>query len=472
MQVILSIAVIVTALSFITNSDTNRPQKITFIALGVTLVFLIRMIAEKIRVWTDKRFFRDAYDSEQILSELSEEVRSMVELRPLFEKVSTQISESLHVPQIVMLLKEGDSFRPAYALGYPQFPSVSLPENTKAVADLKKDDHLIVDEAVSPAEEDVAESGELKELNSRLLLAVGVKDDISGIISLSPKRSEEPYSPNDLRLLRSVASQTGLALHNSKLTESIAREAAQKERLNRELEIAREVQERLFPQELPAVAGLDYYGACRPALGVGGDYYDFIELADGNFGIAIGDVSGKGIGASLVMASLQASLRGQAIHSGNDLASLMKHVNKLVYEASTTDRYATFFYAQYDSRTRNLIYVNAGHNPPYVLRGGEILRLSDGGPVVGMLPPMIVQYEQGEIQLREGDILIGYTDGISEAMDPSDEEWGEDAMIDAVKAAADSVSKDILVKVVEKADEFAAGAKQHDDMTMIVVKVV
>jgi hypothetical protein len=187
--------------------------------------------------------------------------------------------------------------------------------------------------------------------------------------------------------LRSVAAQTGLALENSRLTEAIVSETAQRERLNREVEIAREVQERLFPQELPPVKGLDYFGACRPALGVGGDYYDFLELQGGKFGIAIGDVSGKGIGASLMMASLQASLRGQALHAKDDLAELMSRVNKLVYEASTTNRYATFFYAQFEPATRKLVYVNAGHNPPFVIRRREddfeVLRLEEGGAVVG-----------------------------------------------------------------------------------------
>ncbi len=478
-QIIFSIAVIFTALSFITDSETNRPQKITFIALGVTLVFVIRLVADKIRVWTDRRFFREAYDSEQILSDLSEEVRSMVELKPLFETLSTKISESLHVPQIAMLLKDGDHFQPAYSLGYSVPPSIVLRENAQTIKELKKDDHLIVyqDNVGESESETDQEAKELHGLNSQLLLAVGVKDELSGIISLSPKRSEEPYSPNDLRLLKSVASQTGLALQNSKLTEAIAYEAVQKERLNRELEIAREVQERLFPQELPKIEGLDYYGACRPALGVGGDYYDFLELADGKFGIAIGDVSGKGIGASLVMASLQASLRGQAIHSGNDLAGLMRHVNKLVYDASTTDRYATFFYAQYDPETKKLIYVNAGHNPPYVLRrnaNGDLdaIPLTEGGPVVGMLPPIIVQYEQGELQMETGDILVGFTDGISESMNPAEEEWGEEAMLSAIERFADRDSKEILEKIVQNADEFANGAKQHDDMTMIVVKVI
>ena len=236
------------------------------------------------------------------------------------------------------------------------------------------------------------------------------------------------------------------------------------------------MQERLFPQELPHVAGLEYFGACRPALGVGGDYYDFLELPDGKFGIAIGDVSGKGIGASLMMASLQASLRGQAIHSGDNIAGLMTHVNTLVYEASTTNRYATFFYPQYDPKTRKLSYVNAGHNPPFLIRRGggeiEVIKLEVGGAVVGMLPSMVVHYDQGDIQLEPGDLLVGFTDGISEAMNPNEEEWGEDALLEELKTLDGMASKEMIAHIVAVADKFANGAKQHDDMTMIVVRVV
>jgi len=228
---------------------------------------------------------------------------------------------------------------------------------------------------------------------------------------------------------------------------------------------------------------LEYYGACRPASGVGGDYYDFFELQSGKFGIAIGDVSGKGIGASLMMASLQASLRGQAIHSGDDLAGLMVNVNQLVYDTSTTNRYATFFYAQYEPSTRKLMYVNAGHNPPFILRNAdvqsatsdseiEVILLTEGGPVVGMLPPMLVSYKQGEIILQRGDMLVGSTDGITEAMNPAEEEWGEDSMLEAVKPLIGRPSREILEQIVADADRFANGAKQHDDMTMIVVNVV
>jgi len=144
------------------------------------------------------------------------------------------------------------------------------------------------------------------------------------------------------------------------------------------------VQERLFPQTCPAVPGLDYGGSCRPALGVGGDYYDFLELPDGSLGIAIGDVSGKGIPAALLMASLQASLRGQNYRGIFGFSQVMSNINQLIYAATPSNRYATFFYGQYEPATRQFVYVNGGHNPPMVFRNGEVLRLEDGGPVVGL----------------------------------------------------------------------------------------
>lgn len=454
-------------------------SQVAFIVGGVALVPLVDMAAKPLRLWIDRRFFREAYNAEQILSELSDDVRTMVEMKPLMETVAGRISESLHVPQVALLIKNGTAFEPAYALGFDTPPPVSLSADSRAAKKLSGNRHIVLyddmTEVTSVPTVSLEEREQLRELNTQVLLPIAVKNELSGMISLSPKRSEEPYTASDLRLLRSVATQTAFALENSRLTEAVAREAAQKERLNAELDIAREVQERLFPQELPRVSGLDYFGSCRPALGVGGDYYDFLELPDGKFGIAIGDVSGKGIGASLMMASLQASLRGQALHAGDDIAGLMGHVNTLVYEASTTNRYATFFYAQYDPKTRKLSYVNAGHNPPFLLRpsagGLEVIKLETGGPVVGMLPSMLARYEQGEIQLGTGDVLVGFTDGISESMNPAEEEWGEDAMLEELKEMLNVPADEVSRRIVAAADNFASGAKQHDDMTMIVVRI-
>ena len=256
------------------------------------------------------------------------------------------------------------------------------------------------------------------------------------------------------------------------MTTAIGREMAQRERLNRELEIAREVQERLFPQRLPPVPGLDYCGSCRPAREVGGDYYDFLELSEGRLGIAIGDVSGKGIGAALMMASLEASLRALA-SVDHELTELMERVNSLVFEASSANRYATLFYAEYDPRSRQLSYVNAGHNPPVILRksaaGCQVFRLEAGGPVIGILRQ---PYRQGSFSLEPGDLAVLFTDGISESMNVRDEEWGEGRLIEFAKTSHGLPAFETMNRILAASEAFAAGASQHDDMTLVVLRVL
>ena len=239
--------------------------------------------------------------------------------------------------------------------------------------------------------------------------------------------------------------------------------------VDREIEIAREVQERLFPQQLPTLPGHSIHGACRPAQGVGGDYYDVLSLDDGSLGLAIGDVSGKGISAALLMASLRASLRGMTMDGPADLAVLMSRVNRLVYESSATNRYATFFFAIYQPLNRLLRYVNAGHNPPYVVRKNEVHALDGGGPVIGLLPDAI--YEECRLLLQPGDLLLAYTDGISEALNLQDQEWGEERMLAAARAHLPESASTILRHIVTEADRFAATAPQHDDMTLLLMKL-
>lgn len=267
------------------------------------------------------------------------------------------------------------------------------------------------------------------------------------------------------------AAQTALAREVARLTTAMGREMAQRERVNRELEIAREVQEHLFPQQLPPAAGLDYCGGCRPAREVGGDYYDFLELSDGRLGIAIGDVSGKGVGAALMMASLEASLR--ALSSVvQDPADLMGRVNTLVCQASATNRYATLFYAEYDPATHRLTYVNAGHNPPVVLRncdgGYQVLRLETGGPVIGLLPQ---RYQRGVFSHELGDLIVLFTDGVSESMNVRDEEWGEERLIELAKTCHGLPAREVMKQILAAAQAFAGGAPQHDDMTLVVLRM-
>ncbi len=476
-QIIAFAMVAIGSLTLATDPNRNRPRKIQGIGLGALGAVLVRRGSEKLRGWLDRRFFREAYDAEQILSALSDQVRTMVETGPLLETVAQQISGSMHVPRIAMLVRDDGHYGPAYALGFSEPPETVFARDGGTVEHIQRsreplrvyfddpDSWIYREPSMTESDRD-----RLHKLEAQLLLPLAFKEKLIGFMSLSSKQSEEPYSKTDLQLLQSVAVQTGLALENSQLTQAIASEVAQRERMNRELEIAREVQERLFPQSYPAMDGLDYAGRCRPALGVGGDYYDFLELPDGSLGIGIGDVSGKGIPAALLMASLQASLRGQTISGQPDLAKLMTNVNKLIFETSPSNRYATFFYGQYEPGTKLLTYVNGGHNPPMIFRDGEVLRLEEGGPVVGLFKPS--RYTQASIQMACGDVIVLFTDGISEAMNLADEEWDEERLMASVRACWRRPAIEMIDCLMRDADAFVAGAPQHDDMTIMIVKVL
>jgi phosphoserine phosphatase RsbU/P len=416
LQALVVVGVVAVASTMAGTTGASRMQRFAYLTFGVLLALRIREFGDRLRRWIDRRFFREAYNADRILKELSEQVRGILDRDALLDTVARQIGQSLHVERVAVRLRgEGEGV---------------------------------------PGEDDL------------VLPLVGRKERL-GEIRLGPKKSEEPYSLTDKALLETVAAQTGLALENAQLSEAIAHEVAQRELLNREIEIAREVQQRLFPQSFPAVANLEYAGYCRPARGVGGDYYDFLGLPGGRFGLAIGDVSGKGVPAALLMASLQASVRGQS-GSGN-VAELMTTVNRLVCDVSPENRYATFFYGQYDPVSRRLIYSNGGHNSPMVLRGAEVLRLETGGPPVGLFP--FSRYQQDEVQLEAGDLLIFFTDGISEAENPAQDEWGEEPLIVATRSVSGELPARIIERLMVEADRFANGAPQHDDMTLVIAKV-
>ena len=449
---------------------------------GLLLTVLIGRVAERLRKWIDRRFFREAYDVERILSDLSEQVRTMVETGPLLETVARRISESLHIQRVVFLVEEMGQYRPAYAVGGEGALPLSMDGESAVVTRLRETSgpaRVHFDDPKSwvnkPPGLPRSDREALESMEARLLLPLTARDKLLGIVSLGSKRSDEPYTGGDMRVLQSLATQTGLALENSRLTSAIATEVAHRERHNREVEIAREVQQRLFPQKLPPIAGLEYQGHCRPALGVGGDYFDFLALSGGKLGIAVADVSGKGIGAALLMASLQASLRGQTLRAAGSLAHVMSTVNRLVYDASPDNRYATFFYGEYDPLTREMAYVNAGHCHPMILRRDrhgvlEVIRLKTGGTVVGLFEN--TAYTEARIVLCAGDLVVAYSDGLSEALNPAEEEWGEQNVIDLAAACDGLPAGDTIDRLISGADAFAAGAPQYDDMTVVVLRVL
>jgi sigma-B regulation protein RsbU (phosphoserine phosphatase) len=458
------------------------------IFLSIAIFFAFRFVlSERLQLWIDQRFFREAYSTEQLLSELSDEARNFTEVTPLLETITRRLGSTLHIDRIAVFLRSGENYHLELATGMPMSPNgtqfFSLPaasttitalSRAKAPANVYRDDpsSWLIDATD-------AERNALNDLSTELLVPLPGRTRLAGVIALGPKSSEEPYSKTDRQLLQTIASQTGLALENAELFQNLTTEVSQRERISRELEIAREVQERLFPQTRPQVPGVDLAGFCRPAQVVGGDYYDFFLLPsttpnEAPLALALGDISGKGISASLLMASLRASLRSIAGLRQGDLGTLISHVNEIVYESSATSRYATFFYAEYDPFTHLLTYVNAGHNPPYVLRGTENIALKATGTVVGLLSD--AAYAQATITLKPGDVLIAFTDGISEAMNHQDEEWGEDRMLVTARQLlgrpdCTTSADQLLTCIFEAADQFTSGAPQHDDMTLLVCTI-
>lgn len=447
---------------------------LVLIAAGLIKLFAAHdSISHRLQRWLDRKFFREAYDAELVLSELSDQARRFTEAKPLVDTVTRRISEVLHVSRIAVYLRQGRSFGLEHCIGSDGDVPLRFEESSSTVRNLARSNQPATLYRENPDGwfflADDRERRALDALGTELLLPLPGRERLLGFISLGSKRSEEPYTPSDLRLLQSVSTQAGLALEISNLVHSLASEAARRERIDREIEIAREVQERLFPQQLPTLPGHTLHGACRPAQGVGGDYYDVLSLDDGSLGLAIGDVSGKGISAALLMASLRASLRGMTMDGPADLAVLISRVNRLVYESSATNRYATFFFGIYQPTNRLLRYVNAGHNPPYVVRKSEVHALEGGGPVIGLLPDAI--YEECRLLLEPGDLLLAYTDGISEALNLQDQEWGEERMLAAARARLPENASTILRHIVSEADRFASTAPQHDDMTLLLMKL-
>ncbi len=470
---------------FFANPGHQRAVDIVQIFGIIALFFAFRFVlSRRLEQKIDQRFFREAYSTEQLLSEISDEARTFTEVTPLLNTITQRIGDTLHVDRIAVFLRSGDTFRLQLATGTPFLPgSLALSSTMAAISRFTHDRtpaNVYRDDPSTWRPEAIdTERTTLADLSTELLVPLPGRNRLVGVMALGPKRSEEPYSRTDRQLLQSIASQTGLALENAELLEHLTTEISLRERVSREMEIAREVQERLYPQVYPNLPGIDLAGFCRPAQAVGGDYYDFFILPPHRgdaerLALALGDISGKGISAALLMASLRASLRSAAQLQPGDLATLMRHVNRLVYESSTTNRYATFFYAELDPETRVLTYVNAGHNPPLVLRGTETIPLEATGTVIGLLPN--VPYTRSAVRLQPGDVLIAFTDGISEAMNAADEEWGEANMVAAAQTllsqpACSTTAQQLLTCIVQAADHFTAGAPQHDDMTLLICAI-
>jgi phosphoserine phosphatase RsbU/P len=411
----------------------------------------------------DRSFFRDAYDVRLVLQELAEKIRTVTSREELGALLRQQLDQALHPSSVVVYLRAGD--------GRLRTDHASVPDGLR---DLAGDEPELAPLARRGSPLDVSpEEGRaslLAPLHPECLVPIaGREGRLLGLAVLGRRLSEEPYSKDDERLLGTVASQAGVTLENMALAERMAERLQAEHRAAHEIELARQVQAKLLPQSGPRLLSLDYAGRCVQARAVGGDYYDFLDAGEGCLGLVLADVSGKGLAAALLVASLHASLRSQSPRE-SDLVAQLQTVNRLLFEATETNRYATLFLGRFEEAGRRLRYVNCGHNPPLVLRNdGTLTRLLPTAMVVGLVEEWTA--ETGEVVLASGDVLVIYSDGITEASDRSGEEFGEARLVRAIRENRDRGAGALLDVVFDEARAFSEG-EQGDDQTMVIARVL
>jgi sigma-B regulation protein RsbU (phosphoserine phosphatase) len=297
---------------------------------------------------------------------------------------------------------------------------------------------------------------------SEIVVPLLVGDRIVGVINLE-NDNLDAFTAEDLDLIRTFGTQAAISIERAKLH----RELIEKRRLEHELELARSIQRTFLPDRLPEIPGYCVSAINLPSEEVSGDYYDIIPVTEDQWGIVVADVFGKGIPASLVMASFRASLLAE-IRNNYSIGTIMAKVNRLIWESVEPEKCVTACYGVLDARARILTYSNAGHLYPVVLRNGEAIRLEKGGMILGVLPDSL--YKEGRLDLESGDLLLFFTDGLTEAEGPDGEPFGEERLIDAARSAVELPCADIVQRIHSIISRFSEG-RLIDDFTLIAIKV-
>jgi serine phosphatase RsbU (regulator of sigma subunit) len=402
--------------------------------------------------------------------------------------VLTNVCDALHVESAALLERRDGppaEYRCLVAAGALETAAPTVPADGFLITRLRtyplplpfepEELNALADWAESHRPERLDEIRALAAAGVRLAVPLRTRSEVLGVLLLGERARGAGFSPHEKHVLRACADQFAMMIENARLTVRVV----EQETLRRDIALASDIQRRLLPDAPPSTESVDFAATSVPARRIGGDYYDFVELHDRRIGIALADVSGKGVAAALIMSVVQASLRIISSEDDVPLPRLVARMNEFVYRSTPGNKYATFFYAQLDGERRLLRYVNAGHNAPYLLRANgrsttdpasaDIEQLSVGGTVVGMFPE--TGYEEATVELYPGDVLLAFTDGVPEAHNPESEEFGEDRLQLLLRQTAHLSADEISARISAEMKDWILDAEQYDDLTFIVMKV-
>jgi len=403
-----------------------------------------------------------------ILNEVSKALIFFMPLEELLDHVMDLISQHLPMDRGILMLKEGN---PAQLI-----PKVVRINNRKLKNQKIKVSQSIINTAVNKhssvltydaqsdsrfrAQESVIKSN----IHSAMCVPLWNNKEIIGVIYSDRISILEQFSDEDLKLLTLLSNLAAVKIENAKLYE----QSIEKEKMERELRLAAQIQKDFLPKKNPEEKNLEIAGSNIPCYQVGGDYYDFIAIDSSRLGITIADVSGKGVSAALLMASLRAAFHSE-VHPHYKLEEMAFRLNDFIHRSSAPNCFITFFFGEINKKSGQLKYINAGHNPPFILdRNGKVHRLESCGFCLGMFPSVV--YEVKEVILKAGDIVLLFTDGIIECRNKENDEFNEKRLISFLKKNSKLSASKIIERIGHKLDLFTSGTDQIDDMTLVVIK--
>ena len=433
------------------------------------IAFLQLLANTLTRLCYQQAVLQETVDELRLLSETSRLLSSTLDPDAVLDNIVRTMAEVMHVKacSVRLLNPAGDELvmKAAYGLS-PQYlrkGPVLVAENPNDQAALRGETLTIPDMRTDPHVRYSEEAGR-EGLVSSLAVGLVAKGKPLGTLHIYTAEPHD-FTPEEVRLFRSVADQAALTVASARLVEEVVSVRQQQ----RELTLAARVQQRLLPAHAPQIPGYDCYGITVASFAVGGDFHDWIELPGGNWGIAVGDVAGKGVPAAILMASVRAALRAQAEHV-YALDHILDRVNNSLTAETESSEFVTLFYAVLDSTAHRLTYSNAGHEPPILVRGGQVTRLRTGGPLLGI--SIQAKYAYDGVELQHGDTLLIYSDGACDAANYQGERFGRQRLLESVLRHAGYGAKRIVDEIQWDIRRFTGLAPAADDMTILAVKVM
>ncbi len=410
-----------------------------------------------------------AVEELSILNEIATAISSTLDVQEVIDLIVKKCIKHLKVEQgAVMLINEADKSNPIVTMEriFDQSSDERLPIrlNTQLTGWMMKNQKPLLSNSLPDDERFTLNNDDVSSIVSLLAVPLHLKGKMVGLLTVFNKRGEEGFSEDDKRLLTIIAAQSAQVIDSARLY----REEQEFMKVQEDMSMASQIQQNLLPKKIPEIQGYEAGGISIPAKNVGGDYYDFIITQSGNIAFCLGDVSGKGTAAALLMANLQATLRGQTL-SCTCARDCLDRANKLLYQSTDSEKYATLFYGILDPIKHQLAFTNAGHNYPFFIsKDGEIERLKTIGIPLGFLEDF--EFSEHTVPFNVGDVLVLFSDGISEAMNQHEEEFEEEKILQVVQESMDQSPHQMIENLLSSVREHAGDEEQSDDMTLLVIK--